>query len=77
MAAESPKKQTQYKPNQSQSKPIKANKMPKQTQYKPNFKRYLAKMGHHELKYIDRLGQLTLNLIQSSDSALNSDEAKK
>ena len=25
-------------------------------------KRYLAKMGHHELKYIDRLGQLTLNL---------------
>ncbi len=25
-----------YKPNQSQLKPIKANKIPKQTQYKPN-----------------------------------------
>ncbi len=23
---------------------------------KANFKRYLAKMGHHELKYVDRLG---------------------
>ena len=35
---------------------------------KPNFKRYLAKMGHHELKYIDRLGQLTLNLIKDRKS---------
>jgi 3-dehydroquinate synthase II len=25
-------------------------------------KRYLAKMGHHELKYVDRLAQFTLNL---------------
>jgi hypothetical protein len=24
-------------------------------------KHYLAKMGHHELKYVDRLAQLTLN----------------
>ena len=59
-------------PIQTQSNPIKANKMPKQTQFKPktnpikpNFKRYLAKMGHHELKYIDRLGQLSLNLKKS------------
>ena len=30
--------QTQFKANQTQSNPIKANKMPKQTQYKPNTK---------------------------------------
>ncbi|HIJ53199.1 MAG TPA: hypothetical protein HPP66_08605 [Planctomycetes bacterium] len=59
-------------PIQTQTNPIKTNKMPKQTQFKPktnpikpNFKRYLAKMGHHELKYIDRLGQLSLNLKKS------------
>jgi hypothetical protein len=35
---------------------------PIQTQYKANFKPYLAKMGNNELKYVDRLAQLTLNL---------------
>ena len=35
---------------------------------KANFKRDLAKMGHHELKYIDSLGQLTLNLIKDRKS---------
>jgi hypothetical protein len=46
--------QSQFKPNQTQNKP---NSNPN----KPNFKPYLAKMAHHELKYVDRLAQLTLN----------------
>ena len=29
---------------------------PNSNPIKPNFKHYLAKMGHHELKYVDRLG---------------------
>jgi len=41
---------------------------------KPNFKRYLAKMGHHELKYIDRLGQLTLNLFIKVNTQVSSAE---
>ena len=36
-----------------------------------------AKMAHHELKYIDRLGQLTLNLTKNSNSVLNNDKEKE
>jgi len=56
------------KPNQTQfPRPTRRNK-PNTNPNKANFKRYLAKMGHHELKYIDSLGQLTLNLIKDRKS---------
>jgi len=36
---------------------------------KSNFKRYLAKMGHHEaVKCVDTPPQFTLNLIKSSEA---------
>jgi hypothetical protein len=41
------------------------------------FKHFLAKWDPYELKYIDRLGKLTLNLIKSSDSPLNDDNEKE
>ncbi|GAG56284.1 unnamed protein product [marine sediment metagenome] len=63
-------------PIQTQSKPIKAKTNPIQTQFKPNsnpikpnFKRYLAKMGHHEaVKCVDTAPQFTLNLIKDRKS---------
>jgi len=51
-----------------------AENKPNTNPIKPNFKRYLAKMGHHELKYIDRLGQLTLNLFIKVNTQASSAE---
>jgi len=45
-----PKKQSQNKPNLSRG-----------SLWRRRIKRSLAKMGHHELKYVDRLSQFTLN----------------
>jgi len=46
-------------------------------QNKPKFKRYLAKMGHHEaVKGVDTVLEFTLNLIKESSQKLNP-EAKK
>ena len=56
--------QTQFKPNQSQNKPnTNPNKpnLSRRSLWRSRIKRYLAKMAHHELKYVDRLAQLTLN----------------
>ncbi len=47
--------------NEPKTNPIKAN-LSCVASGEAGFKRYLAKMGHHELKYVDRLAQLTLNL---------------
>jgi len=63
------KNKANSKPNKANSKPISPETNPIQTQYEPKqsqFQGYLAKMGHHELKYVDRLRQLTLNLIKNS-----------
>jgi len=63
------KNKANSKPNKANSKPISPETNPIQTQNKPKqsqFQGYLAKMGHHELKYVDRLRQLTLNLIKNS-----------
>ncbi len=57
--------------NKPNTNPIKPNSCPPSVW---RVKRYLAKMGHHELKYIDRLGQLTLNLFIKVNTQASSAE---
>jgi len=59
------KKQSQTNPNKAKTNPILANKTPIRTQFKPKrtqFQTLPCKNGAYELKFVDMLAQLTLNL---------------